>query len=66
MKFIEVVGKKFKLASRFERLYAFFIDGVLLAGALLISFVFLQILKFGQYCKIMLPRQKAGVYRLEN
>lgn len=43
MKFIEVVGKKFKLASRFERLYAFFIDGVLLAGALLISFVFLQI-----------------------
>ena len=33
MKFIEVVGKKFKLASRFERLYAFFIDGVLLAGA---------------------------------
>ncbi len=43
MKFIEVVGKKFKLASRFERLYAFFIDGVLLAGALLIAFVFLQI-----------------------
>ena len=43
MKFIEVVGKKFKLASRFERLYAFFIDGVLLAGALLLSFVFLQI-----------------------
>ena len=43
MKFIEVVGKKFKLASRFERLYAFFIDGVLLAGALLISFAFLQI-----------------------
>ena len=43
MKFIEVVGKKFKLASRFERLYAFFIDGVLLAGTLLISFVFLQI-----------------------
>ena len=43
MKFIEVVGKKFKLASRFERLYAFLIDGVLLAGALLIAFVFLQI-----------------------
>ena len=43
MKFIEVVGKKFKLASRFERLYAFFIDGVLLAGASLISLIFLQI-----------------------
>ena len=43
MKFIEVVGKKFKLASRFERLYAFFIDGVLLAVALLISSAFLQI-----------------------
>lgn len=43
MKLIEVVGKKFKLASRFERLYAFFIDSVLLAGALLISFAFLQI-----------------------
>ena len=43
MKFIEVVGKKFKLASRFERLYAFLIDSVVLAGALLIAFVFLQI-----------------------
>ncbi len=34
MKFIEVAGKKFKLASRFARLSAFFIDGMLVAGVL--------------------------------
>ena len=34
MKFIEVAGKKFKLASRFARLFAFFIDGMLVAGVL--------------------------------
>ena len=34
MKLIEIAGKKFKLASRFERLFAFFIDGMLVAGAL--------------------------------
>ena len=34
MKFIEVAGKKFKLASRFARLFAFFIDGMLVVGVL--------------------------------
>ena len=34
MKFIEIAGKKFKLASRFARLFAFFIDGMLVAGVL--------------------------------
>ena len=34
MKLIEIAGKKFKLASRFARLFAFFIDGLLVAGAL--------------------------------
>ncbi len=34
MKFIEVAGKKFKLASRFARLFAFLIDGLLVAGVL--------------------------------
>ena len=34
MKLIEVAGKKFKLASRFARLFAFFIDGMLVAGVL--------------------------------
>ena len=34
MKFIEVAGKKLKLASRFARLFAFFIDGMLVAGVL--------------------------------
>ena len=34
MKFIEVAGKKLKLASRFARLSAFFIDGILIAGVL--------------------------------
>ena len=35
MKFIEVAGKKLKLASRRTRLYALFIDGLLLASILL-------------------------------
>lgn len=34
MKFIEVAGKKFRLASRFARLLAFLIDGMLVAGVL--------------------------------
>ncbi|MXV74960.1 hypothetical protein F4Z99_11895 [Candidatus Poribacteria bacterium] len=34
MKFIEVAGKKRKLASRFARLFAFLIDGMLVAGVL--------------------------------
>ena len=34
MKLIEVAGKKFKLASRWARLSAFFIDGMLVAGVL--------------------------------
>ena len=34
MKFIEVAGKKFRLASRWSRLFAFLIDGLLVAGVL--------------------------------
>ena len=34
MKLIEIAGKKFKLGSRFARLFAFFIDGMLVAGVL--------------------------------
>ena len=34
MKFIEIADKKFKLASRFARLFAFLIDGMLVAGVL--------------------------------
>ena len=34
MKSIKIAGKKFKLASRFARLFAFFIDGMLVAGVL--------------------------------
>ena len=34
MKFIEIASKKFKLASRFARLFAFLIDGMLVAGVL--------------------------------
>ena len=34
MKLIEVAGKKFRLASRFARLFAFLIDGILVAGIL--------------------------------
>ena len=41
MKFIEIAGKKFRLASRFARLFAFFIDGMLLATILLALFLLL-------------------------
>lgn len=34
MKFIEIAGKKLKLGSRFARLFAFLIDGMLVAGVL--------------------------------
>ena len=34
MKLIQIAGKKFKLASRFARLFAFLIDGLLVAGVL--------------------------------
>ena len=34
MKSIKIAGKKLKLASRFARLFAFFIDGMLVAGVL--------------------------------
>ena len=41
MKLIEVAGKKFKLASRWARLSAFFIDGMLVAGVLsILAFLF--------------------------
>ena len=39
MKFIEIADKKFKLASRFARLFAFLIDGMLVAGVLSILVV---------------------------
>ena len=41
MKFIEVAGKKFKLASRLKRLYAFFIDVALIGAAQLVLGFFL-------------------------
>ena len=47
MKFVEITGKKFRLGSRFERLFAFFIDGLLLASILLVLFVLLQTVSSG-------------------
>ena len=41
MKFVEITGKKFRLGSRFARLFAFFIDGMLLASILLALFLLL-------------------------
>ena len=46
MKFIEIAGKKFRLGSRFARLFAFFIDGTLLASILLVLFLLLETLSF--------------------
>lgn len=42
MKVVEITGKKFRLGSRFARLFAFLIDGMLLTGILLIPFLLLQ------------------------
>ena len=47
MKAIEIAGKKFKLASRFARLFAFLIDGTLLASILLVLFLLLKTVGFG-------------------
>ena len=42
MKFVEITGKKFRLGSRFARLFAFLIDGMLLTGILSIPLLLLQ------------------------
>ena len=47
MKFIEVAGKKFKLASRLSRLFAFLIDGMLVAGVLSILVFLFDAMGFG-------------------
>ena len=47
MKFVEITGKKFRLGSRFARLFAFFIDGMLLASILLVLFLLLEPVGFG-------------------
>ena len=44
MKFIEVAGKKFKLASRLARLYALLIDGLVLSSIQAILLVIFMIL----------------------
>ena len=41
MEFVEITGKKFRLGSRFARLFASFIDGILLASILLALFLLL-------------------------
>ena len=41
MEFVEITGKKFRLGSRFARLFASFIDGMLLASILLALFLLL-------------------------
>jgi len=46
MKVVEITGKKFRLGSRFARLFAFFIDGTLLASILLVLFLLLETLSF--------------------
>lgn len=46
MKFIEVAGKKFKLASRLTRLYAFFIDVALIGAAQSVLGFFLAVASF--------------------
>ena len=46
MKVVEITGKEFRLGSRFARLFAFFIDGTLLASILLVLFLLLETLSF--------------------
>ena len=47
MKFVEITGKKFRLGSRFDRLFAFFIDGMLLTGILMVLFLLLAAVSSG-------------------
>ena len=47
MKFVEIAGKKFRLGSRCARLFAFFIDGMLLASILMVLFLLLAAVSFG-------------------
>ena len=47
MKFVEITGKKFRLGSRFARLFAFFIDGMLLASILMVLFLLLAAVSSG-------------------
>ena len=46
MKFVEITGKKFRLGSRFARLFAFFIDGTILGSILLVLFLLLETMSF--------------------
>ena len=46
MKFVEIRGKKLRLGSRFARLFAFFIDGTILASILLVLFLILETMVF--------------------
>ena len=46
MKFVEITGKKFRLGSRFARLFAFFIDGTLLASVLTVLLLLLNPVRF--------------------
>ena len=46
MKSIKIAGREFALGSRFARLFAFFIDGTLLASILLVLFLLLKTMSF--------------------
>ena len=46
MKFVEITGKKFRLGSRSARLFAFFIDGTLLASVLTVLLLLLNPVRF--------------------
>ena len=46
MKSIKIAGREFALGSRFARLFAFFIDGTLLASILLVLFLLLETMSF--------------------
>ena len=47
MKFVEIMGNKFRLGSRFARLFAFLVDGMLLASILMVLFLLLETVGFG-------------------
>ena len=47
MKTIEIAGKKFKLASRFARLFAFFMDGIFLTFILFLLYLLLEVVTAG-------------------
>lgn len=55
MKLLEIAGKKFRLASRFARMFAFFLDSVIIFWLSVILSVFSGLFPFGKFTSFAVP-----------